>query len=95
MASSGTGPVGYWEPLVAFVFIGAGIASVGVLLVAAGGGYATVALILTGAAILLLGGGMTMMRHAGRHDGGLTHTHLDAEQRRRYRAEFRMRRAGR
>jgi hypothetical protein len=72
-----------------------GIASVGALLVAAGGGHASPTLVLTGAAVLLLGAGLAMMTHSGRHDGGLRGSHMNADQRRRYRAEFRMRRTRR
>lgn len=95
MVRSGPGPTDFWEPLVGLALVIVGIASVGALLVAAGGGYASPALILTGAAALLLGGGLMLMMHSGRHDRGLLGTHTDAEQRRRYRAEFRIRRSGR
>lgn len=95
MSRSGSGPTAFWEPLVALVLVGAGIASVGALLVAAGGGHASVAWIVTVAAVLLLGAGMAMLRHSGRHDGGVLRSHTDAEQRRRYQAEFRLRRTGR
>jgi hypothetical protein len=95
MASTGSGPYSFWEPLVAFVLIGAGVLSVGAMVVAAGAGHGTPALVLTAAVVLLLSTGMAMMRHSSRHEGGLSASHMDAEQGRRYRAEFRMRRAGR
>jgi hypothetical protein len=95
MSRGGSGPVVFWEPLVGLVFVGAGVASVGVLLVAAGGGHASVALLLTGAAVLLLGAGLALMRHSGRHGGGILGSQVDDEQRRRYRVEFRRWRSGR
>ena len=85
----------FWEPLVGFVFVAAGVLSVGALLAAAGGGHAVVALILSGAAVLLLGAGLATMRHSGRHGGGIRGSQMDDEQRRRYRVEFRRWRSGR
>jgi predicted benzoate:H+ symporter BenE len=89
MARSGSGPTDFWEPLVGLALVIVGIASVGALVVAAGGGHASPALVLTAVAVLLLGAGVATITHSGRHDGGMRGPHLDAEQRRRYRAEFR------
>jgi hypothetical protein len=80
---------------VGLVLIGAGVAAVAGLLVAAGGGHVSPALILTVAALLLLSVGLVMMTRSGRRDGGIHGPHLDDEQRRRYRAEFRLRRVRR
>jgi hypothetical protein len=95
MTSRRLGSAAFWAPIVGLVLIGAGVASVAGLLVAAGEGHASPALILTAAAAVLLSVGLVMMTRSGRREGGMRGPNLDDEQRRRYRAEFRMRRVRR